>query len=57
VLAGPNPEELEPIGAVPWKGFETAMAIRTDESFVAVRAEDDSGHVLGTSKAIKPRSD
>jgi hypothetical protein len=57
VLAGPSPEELEPIGAVPWKGFETAMAIRTDESFVAVRAEDDSGHVLGTSKAIKPRSD
>jgi hypothetical protein len=23
---------------------------------VAVQAEDDSGHVLGTSEAIKPRS-
>ena len=31
------------------------MAIRTDEPYVAVRAEDDSGRVLGTSDAIKPR--
>ena len=54
VLAGPNPEELEPVGSVPWEGFETAMAIRTDEPYVAVQAEDDSGHVLGTSEAIKP---
>jgi hypothetical protein len=56
VLAGPNLEELEPVGSVPWEGFETAMAIRTDEPYVAVQAEDDSGHVLGTSEAIKPRS-
>ena len=54
VLAGPNPEELEPVGSVPWEGFETAMAIRTDEPYVAVQAEDDSGRVLGTSEAIKP---
>jgi hypothetical protein len=54
VLAGPDPEELEPVGSVPWEGFETAMAIRTDEPYVAVRAEDDSGRVLGTSEAIKP---
>jgi hypothetical protein len=32
------------------------MAIRTDEPFVAVQAEDDSGHILGASEAIKPRS-
>ena len=56
VLAGPNPDDLEPVGSVPWEGFETAMAIRTDEPYVAVRAEDDSGHVLGASEAIKPRS-
>ena len=56
VLAGPDPEELEPVGSVPWEGFETAMAIRTDEPYVAVRAEDDSGRVLGTSEAIKPKS-
>ncbi len=56
VLAGPGPEELEPVGSVPWAGFETAMAIRTDEPYVAVRAEDDSGRVLRTSAAIKPRN-
>jgi hypothetical protein len=54
VLAGPEPGRLEPVGSVPWAGFETAMAIRTDEPYVAVRAEDDSGRVLGTSEAIKP---
>ena len=56
VLAGPSPEELQPVGSVPWGGFETAMAIRTDEPYVAVRAEDDSGHVFGTSEAVKPGS-
>jgi hypothetical protein len=54
VLAGPDPEGLEPVGSVPWEGFETAVAIRTDEPYVAVRAEDDSGRVLGTSEAVKP---
>jgi hypothetical protein len=56
VLARPNPEELEQVGSVPWEGFKTAMAIRTEEPYVAVRAEDDSGRVLGTSKAIKPEN-
>jgi Arylsulfotransferase (ASST) len=56
VLAGPDPEDLEPVGSVQWEGFETAMAIRNDDPYVAVQAEDDSGHVLGTSEAIKPGS-
>jgi hypothetical protein len=54
VLAGSGPDELEPLGSGSWKGFETALAVRTDEPYVAVRAEDDSGRVLGVSKAIKP---
>jgi hypothetical protein len=54
VLAGASPEELEPVGSVPWKGFETAIAIRTDEPYVAVRAEDDSGRALASSEAVKP---
>ena len=53
VLAGTNPKKLEPVGSVPWGGFETAMAIRTDEPFVAVQAEDNSGQVLGTSDAVR----
>jgi hypothetical protein len=55
VLAGPGPGDLEPVGSVPWEGFETAMEIRTDEPYVAVQAEDDSGRVLGTSEAVKPK--
>jgi Arylsulfotransferase (ASST) len=56
VLAGPDPKKLEPVGSVPWEGFETAMAIRTEEPYVAVGAEDDSGRVLGTSEAVKPKA-
>jgi hypothetical protein len=55
VLAGPKPDDLEPVGSVPREGFETAMAIRTDEPYVAVQAEDDSGRVLATSKAVEPK--
>jgi hypothetical protein len=54
VLAGAGPGELEPLGSGPWKGFETAIPVHTDEPYVAVRAEDGSGRVLGTSKAVKP---
>jgi hypothetical protein len=48
VLAGPHPDQLEPLGAVPRKGFETAMAAQTHHPYVAVRAKDRSGRVLGT---------
>lgn len=55
VLAGSGQDQLGPVGSVPWEGFETAIAIRTEEPYVAVRAEDGSGRVLGTSEAIKPK--
>jgi Arylsulfotransferase (ASST) len=56
VLAGAGPGELEPVGFVPREGFETAIEVRTDEPYVAVRAEDDSGRALGTNEAVKPGS-
>nr|MBA2712983.1 ArsR family transcriptional regulator [Rubrobacteraceae bacterium] len=56
VLAGAGPGKLEPLGSGPWKGFETAITVSTDEPYVAVRAEDSSGRVLGTSEAVKPGS-
>jgi hypothetical protein len=56
VLAGAGLGELEPVGFVPREGFETAIEVRTDEPYVAVRAEDDSGRALGTSEAVKPGS-
>jgi len=41
------------VGSVPRKGFETAITLRTDGRYVAVKAKDRSGRVLGTSKTLK----
>ncbi len=56
VLAGPQPDALEPLGSAPRKGFETAIDFRTEEPFVAVRARDRSGQTLATSAAVRRRS-
>ena len=53
VLAGSHPDQLEPLGEVPRSGFETALLARTAEPYVAVRAKDSSGRVLGTSKPVE----
>ena len=54
VLAGPAPDQLEPAESAPRKGFETAITLQTDEPYVAVKAKDRSGRVLGESRAVKP---
>jgi hypothetical protein len=56
VLAGPSPEGLEPLGSVPKDGFETAILARSAKPYVAVRAKDRSGGVLGASEPIEPGS-
>ena len=53
VLAGPDPDRMEPLGSVARDGFETAIAVRTAEPFVGVRAIDSSGIVIGTSEAVE----
>jgi hypothetical protein len=53
VLAGSRPDQLEPLGSVSRDGFETALSARITEPYVAVRARDSSGRVLGTSKPVK----
>ena len=53
VLAGRRPENLKALGSVPRDGFETAMLARTSEPYVAVRAKDRSGAVLGTSEPVE----
>ena len=52
-LSGPGPDSLETVGSAPRKGFETAIAFSTEEPYVAARARDRSGGVLGTSEAVK----
>jgi Arylsulfotransferase (ASST) len=56
VLAGPHSGQLEPLGSVPRDGFETALLARTAEPYVAVRAKDSLGRVLGVSKPAKSGS-
>ena len=56
VLAGPGAGDLKPVGNALRKGFETAIAIRTEKPYVAVRAKDGSGRVLGVSRTLKRES-
>ena len=53
VLSGPRPNRLEPLGAVPRDGFETAMVVQTTDPYVAVRARVSSGEILGTSPPVE----
>jgi hypothetical protein len=53
VIAGPDPDRLEPVGSAPWRGFETTIVVNTTEPYVAVQARSASGRTLGTSKVAK----
>jgi Arylsulfotransferase (ASST) len=55
VLAGAAPDRLAGVSSRARDGFETVVAARTREPYVAVRALDGAGQVLGTSNAIRPR--
>ena len=54
VLAGTN--QREPLSSVPRNGFETTMMVHTTDRYVAVRAKDRSGRVLGTTAAVEPQT-
>ena len=53
VLAGPQPDQLEPLGSVSRGGFETAMVARTSDRYVAVQARDRLGQTRGTSRPVE----
>jgi hypothetical protein len=53
VLAGPRPDQIEPLGSVPRNGFETALWVQTPHPYVAVRAKERSGRVLDTTAPVK----
>jgi len=52
-LAGPRPDQLKSLGSVPRNGFETPMSVQTSEPYVAVRAKQRSGRVLGITEPVK----
>ena len=51
VLAGASASSLAPAGSAARSGFETRIGT-SGGAFVAVRALDAAGNVLGTSRAI-----
>jgi hypothetical protein len=53
-LAGPTPNRLQPLEAVPQEGFETTITVHTTQPYIVMRAEDNSGRVLGTTKPVRP---
>jgi Arylsulfotransferase (ASST) len=53
VLGGEAPDALVPLASSPRRGFETGLSVRPSR-YVAVRALDASGAVLGTSRTIRP---
>jgi hypothetical protein len=53
VCSGPGPGLMEPLGSVPRDGFETAMLVQVTGSYLAVRAKDRTGEILGTSASVE----
>ena len=51
VLGGAGPAALEPLGTVAKGGFETRIALHSNEPYFAVQALGASRHVLATSAA------
>lgn len=52
-LGGPKPGLLEPVGAAPRRGFETAIPARGATAYVAARALDSNGNILAVSPPVK----
>jgi hypothetical protein len=53
VLAGPSPDELEPVGVAERMGFETAIGLPRRFRSVAVEAIDGSGATMGASRPTR----
>lgn len=54
VLAGTIPDKLLPIAETKRSGFETVLGVLTTQRYLAIRALDSLGHVLGTSTPVAP---
>jgi hypothetical protein len=55
VLAGDAPNALQPVATARRSGFETRIRLRAPARYVAVRAKDAAGQVLGTSEPVRSR--
>jgi Arylsulfotransferase (ASST) len=57
VLAGSTPNQLEPVGSAPRRGFETTVTVHTAEPYVAVQAKNASGRVLGSTRRLSRKTE
>jgi hypothetical protein len=53
LLAGADSGSLRPAGSTPKRGFETPLRVREDAGWLAARAIDARGAVLGTSEPVR----
>jgi hypothetical protein len=53
VLTGSDPQQLRAVRTVAKNGFETAISLESKAGYVAMRALDRRGNVLGVSRAAK----
>ena len=51
-LTGTSPDTLTPVTTASRNGFETTITTTTTAPYIAVRALDSAGHVLGTSPIV-----
>jgi hypothetical protein len=56
VLAGQDATSLEVVGAQPWSGFESAIAVNSNAPYFAVAAMSSAGKELGRSAIGKIES-
>jgi len=54
VLAGASQTSLTPVANAPREGFQTSIAVKPTPAYLAVRALNGSGAVIGLSPTIKP---
>jgi hypothetical protein len=55
LLAGPDPEHLEPIADVAATDFEVTLRARTKQPTIAARAIDVHATILATSTPVRTR--
>jgi hypothetical protein len=52
VLGGATSQSLTAVASKPWSGFETAIPVHSQVSYVEVQALNSSGRVLGSSPTV-----
>ena len=55
LMAGPDPDNLAPLGEAPWADFETKLGFDGQPAWVQAQALDADGKVIGLSPVVQPK--